>query len=101
MQHKVKTLSISAANSLIVILFTVGLSYLLMQTQGISATTGFLSLAPGGSDQMGIIAKVISADVSMVAGYQIFRILFINFFVPPSLKWFYRRYKKVKQSEPT
>lgn len=51
-----------------------------------SAITSFLSLAPGGADQMGIIGHELEADVSMITGYQLFRILFIFFAVPPLLK---------------
>jgi len=52
----------------------------------VSEATGLLSLAPGGMDQMGIIANEIHADLSIVAGYQLFRMFFILFVVPPLLR---------------
>ena len=86
--NKVKLISLGIINGVVMIMFSLVLSYILIKMHGIEATTSFLSTAPGGADQMGLIASVISADVSMVTGYQLFRMLFVNFVVPPFLKRF-------------
>lgn len=57
-----------------------------------SIATGFLSLAPGGVDQMGIIGHEIGADLSMITMYQVFRMLFVYFLVPPLITLAVRRY---------
>ncbi|MDF2522917.1 MAG: AbrB family transcriptional regulator [Clostridiales bacterium] len=97
LENKVKIISLSILNALVVIFFAVGLSFILVKLRGLSGPTGFLSMAPGGADQMGILASVISADVPMVTSYQVFRILFINIVVPPVLRLFYKYYTKGNQ----
>lgn len=100
LENKFKIVSLSILNGVVLILFALVQSYILVKMHGLGAATSFLCLAPGGADQMGVIASVISADVSMVTGYQLFRMLFVNFAVPPMLKYFYRYYSKVKQATP-
>ncbi|MBL0388291.1 AbrB family transcriptional regulator [Tumebacillus sp. ITR2] len=57
-----------------------------------SIATAFLSSAPGGIAEMGVTAHIVHADVSLVTGYQLFRIFFILFLVPPLLRrWIQRR----------
>ncbi|RHW42578.1 AbrB family transcriptional regulator [Neobacillus notoginsengisoli] len=63
---------------------------LLSETNPISTITGYLSMAPGGMDQMTIIAHEAGADLSIVAGYQLFRIFFIVFAVPYLLRAMFR-----------
>ncbi len=100
LQNKARIIILSVINGLVLVLFSLGLSFILVKAHGMDAVTSFLATAPGGSDQMTVMARVISADVSMVTGYQIFRILFINFLVPPILKVFCRRYySKCKQAD--
>ncbi|MBM7563906.1 AbrB family transcriptional regulator [Paenibacillus sacheonensis] len=86
MPNKVKTLSLAIGSSLLLIAGALGLALLLSFLQPVSEATGLLSLAPGGMDQMSIIAHEIHANLSIVAGYQLFRALFILFFVPPLLR---------------
>lgn len=38
--------------------------------------TAFIALAPGGMDQMGILAREAHADLAVVTSYQMFRIFF-------------------------
>lgn len=98
LQNKVKIISLSILNGILAVSFSLGLSYILVKFHGLGGTTGFLSLAPGGADQMGIIASVIGADVPVVVSYQLFRMLFINIAIPPMIKRFYRFYTKVKNT---
>ncbi|MFF2498777.1 AbrB family transcriptional regulator [Peribacillus sp. NPDC058075] len=86
LDNKRKTLLFALMNGLILILATMFFSFLLTQYYDLSTITGFLSLAPGGMDQMGIIAQEVNADVSTVTSYQLFRMAFIYAAVPPLLK---------------
>ncbi|MFD1953877.1 AbrB family transcriptional regulator [Paenibacillus thailandensis] len=81
--NKLRTLTLAAASGMVLIAGAVGFSLLLSRLEPVSFATGLLSLAPGGMDQMGAIAHAIDADLSMVTGYQLFRIFFILFVVPP------------------
>ncbi|KZE79431.1 AbrB family transcriptional regulator [Paenibacillus elgii] len=99
--HKVRTISLAVGSGLLLMLGALGLSVLLTKLQSVSASTGLLSLAPGGMDQMGIIAHEIHADLSMVAGYQLFRTFFIFFAVPPLLKAMFRYNSKLTKRRET
>ena len=57
----------------------------------LSFGTSFLSTAPGGLDQMGILAAAVGADISVVTLFQLLRLLIIFILVLPLLKWCYRR----------
>jgi len=91
-------ISLALISGLFMILGSMALSLILIHLYGVSISTSFLSLAPGGMDQMGILAHEANADVSIVTGYQIFRLLFIFFVVPPGLRWIFRRAKS-KENE--
>ncbi|MGE7880046.1 AbrB family transcriptional regulator [Peribacillus muralis] len=86
LDHKGKTLFLALMNGLILIGATMFFSFLLAQHYHLSPITGFLSLAPGGMDQMGLIAQEVHADVSTVTSYQLFRMAFIYAAVPPLLR---------------
>lgn len=88
--NKVQTISLSIGSGFLLILGAMGLSYLLSLSQPISRATALLSLAPGGMDQMGVIAHEIHANLSFVAGYQLFRTFFIFFLVPPLLRMLFK-----------
>ncbi|MGE8021474.1 AbrB family transcriptional regulator [Peribacillus frigoritolerans] len=86
LDNKRKTLLFALMNGLILICATMFFSFLLTQYYDLSTITGFLSLAPGGMDQMGIIAQEVNANVSTVTSYQLFRMAFIYAAVPPLLR---------------
>ncbi|MGW6301826.1 AbrB family transcriptional regulator [Peribacillus butanolivorans] len=86
LDNKKKTILLALMNGLILICTTMFFSFLLTQYYDLSNITGFLSLAPGGMDQMGIIAQEVNADVSTVTSYQLFRMAFIYAAVPPLLR---------------
>ncbi|GGO04571.1 AbrB family transcriptional regulator [Saccharibacillus kuerlensis] len=89
-QHKVRTFSLALLSGTLLLVGSIGLSILLTELEPISAATSLLSLAPGGMDQMGIIAHSIGADLSIVSGYQLFRTFFIFFAIPPLLRMLFR-----------
>lgn len=88
-ENKVKLILLSAVNGLVLILFSFFMGFILIRLHGIDPATAFLCMAPGGADQMSIIASVISANVALVTGYQMFRMLFVFIAVPSMLKWVY------------
>ncbi len=94
LKSKTKVISLALISGLLMIFGSMAISLLLIYEYNVSISTSFLSLAPGGMDQMGILAHEANADISMVTGYQIFRLLFIFFVVPPFLRWIFRRRKR-------
>ncbi|MDT3424738.1 membrane AbrB-like protein [Paenibacillus forsythiae] len=90
LQHKLRTLLLAVLSSVLLITGAWLLSLLLELSSGASPATALLSTAPGGMDQMGLIAHEVNADLPMVAGYQLFRTFFIFFAIPPLLKLFFR-----------
>lgn len=88
--RKLKTFSLAIESGFVLVLGAIALSFGLILFQPISKATALLSLAPGGMDQMGIIAHEIGADLYIVSGYQLFRTFFIFFAVPPLLKLIFK-----------
>ncbi|WP_423798129.1 AbrB family transcriptional regulator [Neobacillus sp. SAB-20_R2A] len=86
MKSKKKIISFALISGIIMVGITMAFSLLLTKTYHLSTITGFLSLAPGGMDQMGIIAHEVNADLSTVTSYQLFRMLYIYIAVPPLLR---------------
>lgn len=77
----------SAMSSIGVILISFATGYALTFLHPMSIETAFLSVAPGGMAEMGLTAAIVNADLAVVSSYQLFRILFILFAVPPFLRW--------------
>jgi membrane AbrB-like protein len=90
LEHKTKIITLAFLSGMVMILVSSGLSLLLVAYYPINHSTSFLALAPGGMDQMGILAHEVHADLSMVTGYQLFRLFFIYFAVPPLLRWIFK-----------
>ncbi|MEK8126419.1 AbrB family transcriptional regulator [Paenibacillus filicis] len=84
--NKVKIIGLALLSGIALLTCSLGLSLLLSYLHHVPVSTSFLSLSPGGMDQMGIIAKEVHADLSFVTCYQLFRTLFIFLAVPPLLK---------------
>jgi uncharacterized protein len=97
---KAKIITLACISGLLMILASFGLSFLLVNPNGITAATSFLSLAPGGADQMAILAHEVEADLSLVTGFHLFRLFFIYFAVPPILRWIFNIGFK-KTGDPT
>jgi uncharacterized protein len=99
LQNKAKIITLALLNGLVMVFASFTLSFVFVHYYHFSPVTAFLSLAPGGMDQMGIIAHEVNADLSMVTGYQLFRMFFIYFAVPPILKWVLVVSKRKKQNQ--
>lgn len=86
-----RVLAGGVVNTLLMIGFSYGASVVVGELLGFRFATSFLSTAPGGLDQMGLLAAAVSADISVVTVFQLFRLLFIFLVVLPLLKWYYQR----------
>ena len=86
----VKVLATGVLSTFVMIGITYGTSLLIAKYLNLSFATSFLSTAPGGLDQMGLLAAAVHADISVVTVFQLFRMLFIFLCVLPLLKWMYR-----------
>ncbi|MDY0407088.1 AbrB family transcriptional regulator [Virgibacillus sp. 179-BFC.A HS] len=99
--QKSRTFSLAIASGVMLVAGSILISLFLTLLHPVSRATALLSLAPGGMDQMGIIAHAIGADLSIVSGYQLFRTFFIYFAIPPLLKLLFkfmiRRRRRRKQ----
>ena len=94
LEHKAKIITLALLSGLLMIVGSVGLGFLLVYYYDITPSTSLLSLAPGGMDQMAILAHEVHADLSMVTGYQLFRLFFIYFAIPPLLRLFFKAGKR-------
>jgi membrane AbrB-like protein len=89
--HKARIIGLAVLSGVVLISGSLGLSALLAYLHHVTPATAFLSMSPGGMDQMGIIANEIHADIAIVSCYQLFRTWFIFFAVPPLLKLLFKR----------
>ncbi len=77
---------LAPVTGLALVLFSWGLGLLLVSLHHQSLVTAFLSLSPGGMATMGVVAREVDAELATVTGYQMFRVFFILFFIPPLLR---------------
>ncbi|MFZ3577809.1 AbrB family transcriptional regulator [Virgibacillus sp. DJP39] len=96
LHRKVRTISLAVSSGIMLVMGAVVLSIILTEIHPISNATALLSMAPGGMDQMGIIAHEIHANLSIVSGYQLFRLFFIFFAVPPLLRIIFKLIERKK-----
>lgn len=87
-----KVLIMGVFSAFALLLGTYGSSVILQWTLHYSFATSFLSTAPGGLDQMGLLASAVHADISIVTVFQLFRLLFIFLVILPLLKYTARHY---------
>ncbi|WP_026297509.1 AbrB family transcriptional regulator [Paenibacillus daejeonensis] len=90
-QKKLRLLLTAILTSLLLIGGSLGLSEVVGMMHGLDHITGFLAMAPGGMDQMSIIAHEVDADLSIVSAYQLFRLFFVFFVISPLLQLLFRR----------
>lgn len=96
LEQKGRTITLAVVSAALLFIVAMGLGLIFAQVKHLDDATALLSLAPGGMDQMGAIAHAIHADLSMVAGYQVFRAFFILLLVQPLIAYFLRkRMKKI------
>lgn len=91
LENKAKTLMLALFSGVLLFITAMCLGIFFAKINNFDYPTALLSLAPGGMDQMGAIAHAIHADLSMVAGYQVFRAFFILFIIQPTLAYILRK----------
>ncbi len=87
LQNWRKLLPYSLGFGLGIVFVALGIGYCLTRWHPLTLLTTFLATAPGGMTEMGVTAVAAGANLSVVAAYQLFRVLFILFVIPPLLKW--------------
>lgn len=65
-----------------------GVAHLVIQFYPLDFKTSFLSIVPGGLDQMGIISASVNAESTVVTAFQLFRVLVISILIIPMIKYF-------------
>lgn len=81
-----KLLPYSLLSGVGIVLFSLLIGRFLKLWLPVSFVTAFLATAPGGMTEMGLTGAAVHADLTVIVSYQMFRILFILFVVPPLLK---------------
>ena len=84
-----KLLPVTLMGSIAVVLFSLGVGFLLTRLHSLDLTSAFLGTSPGGMGEMGLTAVLVGANVSLVTAYQMFRLVFIMFLMPLALKRFF------------
>ncbi|MDQ0339824.1 membrane AbrB-like protein [Caldalkalibacillus uzonensis] len=79
-------------SSLLLLVFTLLMAFVMSQVYDVSILSAYLSMAPGGIAEMGITAKEVGADLTLVTGYHLFRVFFILLVLAPLLKWWIPRF---------
>jgi uncharacterized protein len=81
----------AVGGSVALVAFTYLVGFVLTLVTPASLLTAFLSTAPGGLTEMGIIAITLGADMAFVLSYQLFRVFSILLVAPLFLR---RRFKR-------
>ncbi|MDF2571887.1 MAG: rane protein AbrB duplication [Sporomusa sp.] len=83
-----KTIAMSSLFSVLaVILLLLGFAVIISNFYSLSLVTAFISMAPGGMSEMGLIALTANADLPTVVAFQLFRLLFILIVCVPAARW--------------
>ena len=86
-----KVLRWAVGGSVALVAFTYLVGFVLTLVTPASLLTAFLSSAPGGLTEMGIVAMTLGADMAFVLSYQLFRLFGILLVAPLFLR---RRFKR-------
>ncbi|HWR43414.1 AbrB family transcriptional regulator [Sporomusa sp.] len=87
-----KTIALSSLFSVLaVILLLLGVAFIFSHIYSMSLVTAFISMAPGGMSEMGLIALTANADLPTVVAFQLFRLLFILIVCVPAARWWLRK----------
>ena len=91
LEQKGRTIALAVTSAAALFIVAMLLGIIFAQVNHLDYATALLSLAPGGMDQMGAIAHAIHANLSIVAGYQVFRAFYILFVIQPIIAYFLRK----------
>lgn len=100
--NKPMFLTVSILSSIFLVAFTLLNGLLLIKMEeNITFLTAFIGLAPGGMAEMAILGQTVQEDLAIITTYQLFRLLFILFCVPPMMKVVFLYLSKEKKKLPT
>lgn len=85
-----------AVQNILLILLALAMVYVISLFANNEINDLFLGAAPGGMNQIVLVAIETGADVPMISSYHIFRIFFILFLIAPLLNY-YLRYRATKK----
>ncbi|WP_046213727.1 AbrB family transcriptional regulator [Paenibacillus wulumuqiensis] len=91
LERKLQMILLAVGSGAVLLIFACVMTVILIQWHHLTPATALLSMAPGGMDQMGIIAHEVSADIATVSCYQLFRTLLIFLAVPAVLRMVFRK----------
>ncbi|WP_238162366.1 AbrB family transcriptional regulator [Cohnella sp. AR92] len=95
LERKVRLVLLAILSGAVLLGFAFGLSAMLTALHpAVSPMTAFLSMSPGGMDQMGIISQEVHADIAIVTSYQVFRTWFIYFAIPPLIRLLFKQLER-------
>ncbi|WP_445506168.1 AbrB family transcriptional regulator [Niallia sp. 03190] len=87
-ENKAVFSTVAIVSSLLLVAFSLLLSIILINLDdNISIITAFIGLAPGGIAEMAVLGQAVNGELTIITTYQLFRLLFILFCVPPLMKW--------------
>jgi len=86
---KVLPYAVGGAAALLAFTYLLGLGLTFLTPANLLTT--FLSTAPGGLSEVGVVALALNADVAFIMAYQLFRIFSILLLLPPLLRRRFRR----------
>ena len=86
-----KLFPVALAGVFVIITTSLLIGYVLSLYFGFSVATAFLACAPGGIAEMCVTGMVLGENVPIILAYQLFRMLFLNFVMPVSLKWYFTK----------
>ncbi|MGP7815705.1 AbrB family transcriptional regulator [Niallia sp. 01092] len=87
-ENKAVFSTVAIVSSLLLVAFSLLLSIILINLDdNISIITAFIGLAPGGIAEMAVLGQAVNEELTIITTYQLFRLLFILFCVPPLMKW--------------
>lgn len=86
-----RVLPYAIGGSFAILAFTILVAFGLTFVTPATMLTGFLSTAPGGLSEVGVVALALHADVAFVMAYQLFRLFSILLLVPPILRWWFKK----------
>lgn len=86
-ENRKNLLPYALGGSVAVVFFCLGVGAFLTRLHSLDLVSAFLGTSPGGMGEMGLTAVLVGANISLVAAYQMFRLLFVLFIIPFLLKW--------------
>ncbi|WP_445492637.1 AbrB family transcriptional regulator [Niallia sp. 03133] len=99
-ENKAVFSTVAIASSILLVAFSLLLGIILINMEhNVSIITAFIGLAPGGMAEMAVLGQAVNGELTIITTYQLFRLLFILFCVPPLMKWAFQFFDKKEKHE--